>query len=465
MRLLVARDAGRKIAKDKTTVQDVGSDSMVEAEAGRSETKVRQSAQELAALLDITMAFSVATDADHLLPGVLGRCASLFDAADAGALFIYDPDNDCLVAKASIGYEEEPLSRVRLQPGEAIMGKAFRWGRGILCTTAEEIAANIADLRKENQDHFEGAGSGVRHPRSAMCAPLIAKDSVLGAIILVNLRGPGAFSESDLRFLQTVANHIAVVLENARLVSEASRAQALEEANRFKDEFLASVTHQLLTPVTSIKAAADLLATSTAGQDGETSGLVEGIGRNTQRLQALVMELLDLARLDRGEASLSRRSWDLREIVEDSVASIEPLAEEKEQALRVDTPSHSCPVLADRGRLEQALMNLLSNSWKFTPRGGRIEVVLGDRNREYLVSVADTGPGIPQAEQSDIFERFYSRSRGPGRQAGVGLGLTIAKTVVELHGGRIWVESRGGRGSTFYVALPREDRGEDPGSR
>lgn len=409
------------------------------------------------------MAFSVAISLDSLLPGVLERCASLFDAADAGALFIYDPDRDDLAAKASIGYEEEPLSRVRLQPGEAIVGKAFRWGRGILCTTPEEIAANIADLRKENEDYFMGARSGVRQPRSAMCAPLIAKDSVLGAIILANLRGPGAFSESDLRFLQTVANHIAVVLENARLLSEVSRAQALEEANRFKDEFLAVISHQLLTPVTSVKAAVDLLAASTAAEAGPTASLVESISRNTQRLQALVEELLDLARLHRGEASLSRRSWDLREIVEDSVTSIEPLAEEKEQALAVETPSSPCPVLADRGRLEQALVNLLSNSWKFTPRGGCIEVALRDQNGEYLVSVADTGPGIPRAEQSEIFERFYSRSRGPGRQAGVGLGLTIAKTVVELHGGRIWVESRGGRGSTFYVALPKEDRGEDPG--
>ncbi len=429
------------------------------------EQTVQQRTRELATLLDISTTSQAAGDLDSALETILARSVAPFEAADAAALFIHDPDADELAARASIGYEKESLSRVRLQPGEAILGKAFQRGRGILCTTPEEIAANIADLRKENRDYFEEARSGVRQPRSAMCAPLIAKDSVLGAIILVNLRGPGAFSESDLRFLQTVANHIAVVLENARLMSEASRAQALEDADRFKDEFLASISHQLLTPVTSVKAAVDLLAAWTAADAGPTASLIENIGRNTQRLQALVEELLELARLHRGETSLSRRSWDLREIVEDSAASIEPLAEEKEQELGVDTPSTPCLVLADRGRLEQALMNLLSNSQKFTPRGGRIEVALRDRDGEYVVSVTDTGPGIPRVEQSDIFERFYSRSRGPGQRAGVGLGLAIAKTVVELHGGRVWVESRSGRGSTFFVALSREDHGEDTGRR
>lgn len=122
-------------------------------------------------------------------------------------------------------------------------------------------------------------------------------------------------------------------------------------------------------------------------------------------------------------------------------------------------------MLADRGRLEQALMNLLSNSCKFTPRHGHIKATLQDMGQEYLVSVADDGPGIPLAEQSQIFERFYSNSHAPGEKTGAGLGLAIAKTVVELHGGRIWVKSQGGRGSTFFFTLPKGDGLEDSGRR
>ena len=254
-----------------------------------------------------------------------------------------------------------------------------------------------------------------------------------------------------------MAHQIAIVLENARLWSEVSRAQAQAEANRLKDEFLATISHQLLTPITSIRAAGDLLVASQARGGSAADSLIRSIARNTQRLQSLVEELLDLARLQRGEAKLSREPWDLKTIVRESVAAIEPLAGGKEQALEVETPSSSCPVLADRTRLEQALMNLLSNSCKFTPRHGHIKASLQDKGREYVVSVTDNGPGIPPAEQTQIFERFYSNSRSSGEKTGVGLGLAIAKTVVELHGGRIWVNSQRGHGSTFFFALPKGD--------
>jgi signal transduction histidine kinase len=425
----------------------------------------RQSSEELATLLDLSKASAQATDLDSLLKTVLTRSIAVYEAADAGAIFLYNPDEDRLLARASIGYETEPLSRVRLKPGEAIMGKVFRRGRPLLCATPGEIGANTANLREENRAYFEGARSGVRQPRSAMCAPLIAKDSVLGALILVNLRRQGAFSAVDLRFLQAVANQIAIVLENARLWSEVSRAQALAEANRFKDEFLASISHQLLTPITSIRAAADLLTASLAKGGTASDSLVNSIARNTQRLQGLVEELLDLGRLHRGEVSLSRGPWNLKTIVRESAVAIEPLAGGKEQELEVEIPSSPCPVVADRGRLEQALMNLLSNSCKFTPRHGHIKVTVQDKGQEYLVSVADDGPGIPLAEQSQIFERFYSNSRGRGEKTGAGLGLAIAKTVVELHGGRIWVKSEGGRGSTFFFTLPKGDGLENSGDR
>jgi len=431
---------------------------MTTHETGSQADTARQSAEELATLLDLSKAFAQATDLDGLLKTVLARSIALYEAPDAGALFLYNPDEDCLTARASIGYETEPLSRVRLKPGEAIIGKVFQRGQALLCANPEEIASNVANLRKENQAYFVGARSGVRQARSAMCAPLIAKDSVLGALILVNLRRQGAFSAADLRFLQAVAHQIAIVLENAHLWSEVSRAQALAEANRFKDEFLASISHQLLTPITSIKAAADLLTAPPAKESKTADSLISSIARNTQRLQGLVQELLDLARLQRGEATLSREPWDLKTIVRESAAAIEPLAGGKEQALEVETPSSPCPVLADRGRLEQALMNLLSNSCKFTPRHGHIKATLQDMGQEYLVSVADDGPGIPLAEQSQIFERFYSNSHAPGEKTGAGLGLAIAKTVVELHGGRIWVKSQGGRGSTFFFTLPKGGR-------
>jgi len=427
---------------------------------------VRQSAEELATLLDIAMSFPVITDLPTLFQSILARSAATCEATDAAAIFIYDPDKGHLVAKASIGYEPRPLSRVRLQAGEGIVGKAFQEGRAILCSTPEEVAAHIENLRMENRVYFRREGQyALRQSKSAMCAPLTTKDRILGAIIHMSLHRVGGFSTDDLRFLQAVANQIAMAVENASLVTTAGRAQALEEADRFKDEFLASMSHQLLTPITSIRAAADLILASSAGSNGPAVSLAKSISRNTQRLQSLVEELLDLARLQRGEASLKRDTCDLRNIVAEAAAATEPLMAEKDQSLIVDAPPSRCLVLADRGRLEHAALNLLSNACKFTPQQGHITVALHDEGEEYVVSVADDGPGIPLEEQSHIFERFYSRSRGPGHEAGTGLGLAIAKTVVEMHGGRIWVKSQVGRGSAFYFAVPKEGHNEDTGGR
>jgi two-component system phosphate regulon sensor histidine kinase PhoR len=200
-----------------------------------------------------------------------------------------------------------------------------------------------------------------------------------------------------------------------------------------------------------------LAAAAAKGGDGARASLVNNIRRNTERLQSQVQQLLELARLHRGAVALFRETWDLRAIVEESALAVRPLTEEKGQTLAVACPSAPCPVEADRERIEQVIINLLSNASKFTPRQGSIELDLREEDGEFVVSVKDTGPGIPFGEQERVFDRFYSRSRGPGGKGGTGLGLAIAKALVELHGGRIWVSSQRGRGSTFSFTLPKGD--------
>ena len=424
---------------------------------------VQQRTSELTTLLDISTTFQAARDLDSLLETILARSVAPFEAADAAALFLYDPDEDRLTAKASVGYQWEPLSRIRLRPGEGILGKVFQRRQPLLCAGPEETAANVANMTPENRALFIAARAGLGERRSAMCAPLAAKNSALGALILVNLHHERAFTQEDMRFLQAVASQVVIVVENARLWAEASDAEALAEAARFKDEFLTSVSHELLTPVTSIRAAVGLLA-STASEQGEPAqNLVDSLSRNTQRLQTLLEGLLDLAWLQSGDASLHLEPCDLRTVLQDSAAAVRPLAEENSLTIAVECPSAPCWILGDKERLDQLVTNLLSNARKFTPPRGHITVALAEKEGEYAVSVSDTGPGIPLSEQKHIFERFYSRSRGPGRRAGSGLGLAIAKAVVELHGGQIWVTSRPGHGSTFHFTLPKEGSDEDSG--
>jgi signal transduction histidine kinase len=420
--------------------------------------EARRRARELSTLLDISMALPATTDLDNLLNAIITKSVEPFEAADAGVVFLYDPQEEVLIPRASMGYRQEPLSQVRLRPGEAMAGKVLRRGEPLLASHPDEVAEAMENLREENRFRLDRARGQLAQPRSAVSVPLVSRDSVLGALTVVNLRRYAAFSNDDVHFLQAIANQMAIVVENAQLWTEISRAQALEEANRLKDEFLSSISHQLLTPITAIRAAADILQTSTDGHHPEDPqwSLINNIARNTLRLQILVQEVLDLARLRSGAVSLALRKVDLRRIIEESVAAIRPLADEKDQTLTVDCPRSPCPVSADRGRLDQVAMNLLSNACKFTPRRGSIQVAVHGDGAEYEVSVADTGPGIAPGEQERIFDRFYSRSRGPEQRAGTGLGLAIAKALVELHGGRVWVDSEQGRGSTFRFALPKE---------
>jgi len=481
---LIARPVGRLIAASEriasgdpeTPVPTVGQDEIAvlarrldEWSAGRMraqlrtsrqrvelEQSVQQSTSELTTLLDITTTFQAARDLDSLLKTILDRSVAPFEAADAAALFLYDPDEDWLTAKASVGYQWELLSRVRLRPGEGILGKVFQRRQPLLCASPEEMAANIADLTPESRALLIAAGAQLGEQRSAMCAPLVGKDSALGALILVNLRHERAFTQEDLRFLQAVANQVAIVVENARLWAEASDADALAEAARLKEEFMAGVSHELLTPVTSIRAAVGLLASTTSQLGEPAQDLVASLSRNTQRLQTLLQGLLDLAWLQSGATALQLEPCDLRTVLEDSVAAVRPLAEENGLTIAVECPSSPCWVLGDMERLDQLATNLLSNACKFTPRRGHVTAVLTEQDGEYAASIADTGPGIPPWEQQRIFERFYSRSRGRGERGGSGLGLAIAKAVVELHGGQIWVTSRTGHGSTFHFTLPKD---------
>ncbi len=422
---------------------------------------VTQRMRELTALLEIAMSLPATTDLDGLLQSIITKSLEPFEAADAGTLFLYEHDEGCLIAKASIGYRQEPLARVRLRPGEALVGKAFQRGQPLVCINAEAIALNLQDLHPANREHLEKARSGVAQPQSAICVPVISGDSILGALLLVNLRHRGAFSPDDQELLQAIANQVAIVVENARLWAEASRVQALEEANRLKNEFLSGVSHQLLTPITSIKAAADLLSASASAETGDPKySLVRNIARNTQRLRGLVNELLELARLRSGVMTLYLQSWDLRAILKEAVSAMRLLTEEKGQTLTLALPPTPCAVSGDRGRLEQVVINLLSNACKFTPEKGAIRVGLDNQDRDFVVSVADNGPGIAVAEQERIFERFYSRPSHANQEGGTGLGLSIAKALVELHGGRIWVNSRKGQGSIFYFSVPRESEHE-----
>jgi PAS domain S-box-containing protein len=231
---------------------------------------------------------------------------------------------------------------------------------------------------------------------------------------------------------------------------------ARRELDRLKEELFTNVSHDLRTPIATIKASIEVvLENEPPGLAEPLHRLLENIQRESERMTTLVDDLLDLTRLQAGRLRLRLTPCDLRMLAERLARTVEPLAERRGQRLVVDLPKRPVVATVDAERLERALLNLLMNAHRYGRDGGMIRLALKRGRREILFTVADDGPGIAEAEQPRIFERFYRpRTEAARRIQGSGLGLPIARAMVELHGGRIWLESRPGEGATFHIALP-----------
>ena len=256
---------------------------------------------------------------------------------------------------------------------------------------------------------------------------------------------------------------MAVAVRLARLYDmERERASRSEEREQLERDLLSIVSHELRTPLTSIKTCVGALA-SVEGESTTEAKLLHNIGRSTDRLIILVNELLDMARLRAGRVSLNLQQLHMGDVLAEMAVQVKPLLDARHQTLTLDLPSPGAPrwealtVLADRRRIEQVLLNLLSNANKYTPDGGSITLGATPKDGQVRVFVRDNGPGIARGDRQQIFDKFYrAKATTPGtdtRAEGTGLGLAIARSIIELHGGQIGVHSSPGRGSTFYFTL------------
>ena len=229
---------------------------------------------------------------------------------------------------------------------------------------------------------------------------------------------------------------------------------ALKNVERMKDDFFSMATHELRTPLTSITVSSGLLAELLAQRGGRVAELATLVAENAQRMRTLVDDLLDLARLEHGRMVLHRRRFDLGDVVQHAADQVEPLAERKGQRLHLDVPPAPCYLNADSTRVEQVVLNLLANAVKYTPPEGTLGVTVAPQDAQIMVSVTDSGPGVPEDEREHIFDRFYRSRRHETENIGTGLGLPIARMLVELHGGRLWYEDAASGGSVFRFTLP-----------
>ncbi len=233
-----------------------------------------------------------------------------------------------------------------------------------------------------------------------------------------------------------------------------------------KSDFVSNVSHELRTPLTAIKGAVDLILREVPGPLNEKQfHYLIRVRSNTQHLAGLINDLLDLSKIEEGKIEFQSTRVSLGGLVHEVVETLRPVAAEKTIEIELTVPETSMLVWADRDKITQVLMNLIGNAIKFTQAEGRVTVSIARNGNEMVqVSVSDTGLGIPQEESQKIFHKFYQVAEGSGtKPKGTGLGLAISKALVELHCGKIWVESQVGRGSTFCFTLPVSAAGK-PGS-
>jgi PAS domain S-box-containing protein len=268
------------------------------------------------------------------------------------------------------------------------------------------------------------------------------------------------FTPADHDVLRLMAQWIGGELARQEVEAERVRLLTREvelrmEADRLKDEFLAGISHDLRTPVAAIKSSVGVVLANVPPDIPEPlHRLLVNIDLSADRMDRLVADLVDLARLQAGRMPLKLERVDLREVIGQAIRESDPLLQTRGQRLSTQVPPEPAWAMADTSQLERVLLNLLSNAVKYGRQHGRIDVQVTSGDGQVVVTVTDDGPGIPAADCERIFDRFYRLPGDQQRQPGSGLGLTIARTIAELHGGRVWVESTSGKGATFFVALP-----------
>jgi signal transduction histidine kinase len=421
-----------------------------------AEPQIGEHDQKLVILFEIARILVIEHELETMLQEVLTCLIETLETADAGSVWLYDPAEERLVAKGAQGYDFAVLKQLRLAPGEAMSGKVFQTGQPRLYPTPKATAAAMANITSANSEIFRAATAGLRQPLSAVCVPLITDQKKAGVLTLLNLRQAASFTRENLAFLQRVADLITIAIENAHLRDELEAAQALSEANRLKAELVSTLAHEMRTPLTSIKGYSTALLMEEASFSADTRReFLQFIDEECDVLQDLIHDLLESSIIDAGLLRLEFQPVRLPRLAKHAIEDMAHRSQNHHWL--TDFPEDFPIVDADPDRIAQVLRNLLDNAVKYAPDGGLI-VVRGEvQQGEAVVSVADQGVGIAPEHLNRLFEKFFRAKSGLSRHVvGSGLGLPIARTIVEGHGGRIWAESQVGQGSTFYFTLPLE---------
>jgi len=407
-----------------------------------SERQVQLEPHQLAQLVQISVTLNSTLDPDELLRFIMGAAARLLDC-EAASILLYDDKRGQLQFITASGSESNQLAQIPVPLENSIAGAIFRENRPQVVPDVSNDPRHYAQVSQ--QINFS--------PRSLLGVPMRIRNQVTGVLEALNKRH-GEFSDVDVYLLSVIASQAAVAIQNARLVQELQKAyDELSRMDKIKSDFLAIASHELRTPLGVILGYATFLKDES---DGELSEHANVVLNSALRLRSLVEEMTNLNLLQVGSAKLDLHPTMIQTIIRAAFSEIAPAAQVKGQVMTYSMPEAPLRVSADGIKLERVFSTLLNNAVRFTPEGGQIRLQAVEKNQEIWVDIIDNGAGIPVEEVETIFRGFYQvEDHMRRRHGGMGLGLAIARAVVNLHNGRIWAESEGiDKGTTIHVVLP-----------
>ncbi|MGZ5866371.1 MAG: GAF domain-containing protein [Xanthobacteraceae bacterium] len=404
-----------------------------------------RSVEELRALGEVSQAVNSTLDLKTVLDTIVAKATQL-SGTEAGAIYVIDDGQHEFKLRATVGMSDELIA--------AISERQVGLSEAVASSVARRQPEQISDLRDAPKSPINDVILNAGY-RARLLMPLMHSNTVVGALV-VRRKAPGEFPQSTIDLLNTFATQSVLAIQNARLFTEiGEKSQQLALASQHKSQFLANMSHELRTPLNAILGYTELILDGIYGDIPEkASTTLTRVQTNGKHLLGLINDVLDLSKIEAGQLNLTLVDYAIKDVVHNVYGVVESLTNTKHLGLRVEIAPNLPAAHGDERRLTQVLLNLVGNAIKFTDKG---EVVIraSAANGSYTIAVRDTGPGIAESDQAKIFEEFQQADSSTTKEkGGTGLGLAISKRIVEMHGGRLWVESTLGEGSVFSFTLP-----------